>query len=310
MNRSVFGVLLVGSMAIACGPPGALRQIPEKRLSVKRFSATDQTVHVFLSHGLEDPCPELGDDLRGTINGAPLTVTSRGGTEKVKWWTRCRSIELTGRVPGPGVVSVRVWDASEAIEAEYPELFSERRVEVIEPADQVLYIGDRALLRRWPPGEELVDLLEQEELRREIPVDSKSWRVDAVLAGDDALFEVPEAPFHVEGPSELVLFGAAIRTRASRCIGAASCFAFPGSSWPKTAPVVIHNRRRSDHRDCFECRCSCNNGSTIIMSRPSGDGRGNLPVNCSADSCSASCRFAVTAATCTSVIPVAGPPGG
>jgi hypothetical protein len=297
--RCLGGLMLVTSGALGCGPPGSLREISEKHLSVVRFGGTEDTLRVYLSHSAMPPCPELGTDFQGTVNGAPLTVRSTGGDRQEGFRRRCNMIELSGPVPGPGDVAIRLWDSSQVIEAEFPELFSDRRLELIEPADRVLYVGDRVVLRRWPPGEQLVDIINHTQVFTEVPVSSKSWRVDGKLVGSDVLFEVPEAPFHVEGSSQLALFDGDILTPARLCTGVTSCRGLPANGTGRTEPVMIFNRKRFDHVDCYRCECQCTSGGTVTHSRRSRDGSTPIPVNCSPMSCSTSCQNAVAAAVCT-----------
>jgi hypothetical protein len=274
--RPFLSLSFVWTLAAACSPPSAPSALPRRSLSVAQY-AEDEPVHVYVTSSVTDPpCPTLGAELQGTVNGVPLAVESRGGIETVQTFgsarQRCRGAELTGQAPGPGAVSIRIWDSRETLEADFAELFSTRTIELIEPADKTLYVGDHARLRRWPPGEQL-EAINNQQLLQEVPVDSKSWRVEGALEGDDVVFVVPEAEFYVEGESSLLLFDGRIRTAASSCRGAETCIGFPAGRVQPTAPVTILNRPRSGYQPCYWCACTCLDG------RSQAEGRSTPPAS-------------------------------
>jgi hypothetical protein len=125
-NRVLKMGALVAFAAMGCGSDRGsvygLESSENLALNVKQATAPGDPIWVHLIDGGEH-CLVLGDDLHGTVNGAPLEAVVRGGEVAASegYGTDCKGIALQGPAPAVGeTVSIRIWDDTQTLEAEFP----------------------------------------------------------------------------------------------------------------------------------------------------------------------------------------------
>jgi hypothetical protein len=216
------------------GPYAFLSALPEPYLWVldDNFSALeDGEFQVHLGFGERGPtidpiCARLKSELRGTANGVPLTVTSRGGRSGDG--LSCNSIELHGRLDTlQDPVAIRIWDHTLTIEVDFPVLFGPRTLTLLQPADGPIYVGDEVRLRWSPATDRITKKNAGVDLTTVVVSGGTGGRffyADAGIEGDRIAFQVPEWAFPPpSGPGYLTLSDHDILARPSRCLGVKHC---------------------------------------------------------------------------------------
>jgi hypothetical protein len=210
MLRSLL-LSLVGAAALAAcaSEPAELADLVEPRVTIL---VEHDLIRITLEH--DEECAHLGPRFNGTLNGRPMHVQSRG--------SECQTIELTaGYEIGEGPAHIHLEDPGAAIDVVYDHLLADGSVELIAPADGILFAGDRVELR-WPHAD---DTLVHAQVGFEGAPPDLGWFVDeADVAGDRVTFTVPA----VEGtwsaaPGRLLADVEIDAAPATRCEGVVSC---------------------------------------------------------------------------------------
>jgi hypothetical protein len=233
--------LCLAVLVIGCGPYTDLAGLPDPVVSIydDNYSLLEDGEFVVAVAFTGDTCADLGGDLQGTVNGQPLKVTSSGGTYWAGYDERCESIKLEGRLDqiGPSPTVIRVWDDSRVIEAEFPALFGERRLELVEPAAGPIHVGDNVRLRWLPASDTLVRWQTTEPLTT-VNVSGTGFYARGSVSDHVVRFTVPMTPLTPpEGPSKLSLVDLSVVAESSLCHGAERCRGF--IDWRRFPSVTV-----------------------------------------------------------------------
>jgi hypothetical protein len=306
--RAWWGVVAAASVAVAGCQESDLAGIHDRSLYVTTGSAVSSAgnvtpvLEVSIPSMLADGCHSVGRDLKGTVNGMPLALAHVGGEVPSEGLgTSCDSIDLTGPIPGSGDVTVKVWDASAAIEARFPSLFDQRTLTLLEPADGVIYIGDQVRLQHAPATDDFTGAADGNA-----HVDEPQGETTATFdAGDVFSFVQPEVLYPKEGPGSLAVVNLLV-VHASTCSGARICDAQPGQLAAAAATATFVNHERGNDSVCYQCACACVASTTYGWFTGKDPATGAItPVRCSAVACSGICLGGggVQAATCVASDP-------
>jgi hypothetical protein len=243
-SRTILALLAAASSVLAAGcddPPG-LTALTHRRLNLE--AADPASVIVVVDYDATDGCADLGGSLRGTINGQPMTVVRRGGTDPSDG--ECEGIELVGALGADwkgGPATVRVEDDSVALEAEFADVLGERAIQLDAPADGQLFVGDRLRLRWLTTGEEVSPLA----IRFDTGLATGGWSGEDVAISADGVLEatVPALDRTVAGPlTGHLSVQALVIPPTLRCEGAEACTAVFLPALAPAAPATYFNRPR------------------------------------------------------------------
>jgi hypothetical protein len=287
MTRSLLALIVPATLLTSCGDATPrLADVEDRHIEVEEFYRPDHEFEVVVGHS----CRALDSGLQGTANGVPLVVKSYGGVETAGFDERCQLVTLVGTTPGPGDVSIRVWDSTASMEADLPELFSPRRLEIAAPGDHRVYVGDEVTLRRWPPTDTVIPT-DAKLAADQVTVESKYWTAIGRMAGDTIVFTAGDIDDIALNPNvaskEALSLPARIMVPASRCAGAKQCRGFPDARL-ESGPVNVFHQEREHGQDCYQCHCDCADGMDGGTGSGSIDGKG-VPIRCSLSACRTSC---------------------
>jgi hypothetical protein len=282
----------LGVVLLAAGCQGSgLGAIDAPFLDVSTPSLVAPQIEVAIGPSRSNECPKLGEDLQGTVNGVPMTVTSHGGEIPADFFgTTCEPIVLTGARPSPGTVTIRVWDATASLEAEFPALLDARTLTLVAPADGTIYVGDQVELAYTPTTDDFVP-----DADGAIYVATPWRREPAKRDGGTLTFVAHEVVFGKDGPGNLAISNV-VSVPASRCVGAAVCSARPDVQF-NAAHATFVDHERGDTTVCYQCGCDCGVGQSgwFAIEGPAG---APAPTRCSDISCTTICTAGVSKSSC------------
>lgn len=238
--------------AAGCGSEPGLANQDKKALYVRQIAAgtqasdTNQIDVTIGSSEINGHCPIAKPDLQGTVNGVPMTVTFLGEDDD-DWDPGCKGPELVAPFPGSGPLDIRVWDSTGEIRATFATSFEQRTLELVEPSDGKLYIGDRVVLRHSPAS----DVMTKTE-GDGISVYSGYWHAPVQRDGGLFSFVVPEVSLNV-GETSLAL-GVQVEALNTSCVGAKTCTLQVSAGLHGNIPVTVVQDERGAAA-CYECAC-------------------------------------------------------
>jgi hypothetical protein len=271
-------------------------------------AATEATgsFQVFVTDPRE-PCARASVELRATVNAVPMEVVSLGGEVSSNAAGRhCADLVLEGDIPSArGDVTIKLWDPTGQMEADFPDIFADRTTTLAEPAAEPAYVGDMLALRFSPPDPALWQLDASDNVRATgaaVAPPARTWSAHGSVQDDTVSFTVPETDVTDASPvSYDVTIAPRDQVAAARCYGVVSCTA-------KTAPVAgplslpVINLQRGDTDACATCACACADGTRASF------GLTSARVVCSRAACDQVCDGKpVASATCTARLPAPQP---
>ncbi|MDB4981296.1 MAG: hypothetical protein JWM82_2048 [Myxococcales bacterium] len=290
MRATLTRLVLAMTALAGCGPAEGLGNYDHKTIAIYPLSNDDGEIdQLTLGIGglLGGPCPVAGPDLQGTANGVPLTVGDLGENREFEG---CSGPALRGPAPSTGPLDIRIWDSTGEIHATFATSFEKRTLELVEPSDGHLFIGDRVELRYAPASDKLV-----KDANGAAGFGTSYWSTPFERDGDLLSFVVPEVNAYRLGPTTLEML-ADVEALNTACEGADSCVLTPWEGPGEVSVTLVQLERNAP--SCYECTCRYSDFSLVEKTTEGDDGK-LAPTQCSLVQCAETgATRTVVSATC------------